>query len=108
MDDMVYSLVQGVRITLPCEAETFWINYWTTVEGEGEPIMPSINCQAQMYGFALDPTSVTKFSWEAQIEYLHYLYVPNNQGDYIFSSATQTGIYVGTGGTCTFCIFERR
>lgn len=100
LDNMVYSLARGVQITLPSDGETFWITN-QTVSGEVVPVMPSIKCQAILFGFTQNLTLFTKFSWEAHVEYLHYLYVGENNGDYTYSAETQTGTKVGAGnGNC--------
>jgi hypothetical protein len=88
----------GVEIIAPQLNSLFWITN-QYVHGKDVPVMPSIQCQARLVGFTQSP--FTKFSWEAHIEYLHYLYVGENNGDYIYSAETQEGTYVGAGnGNC--------
>jgi hypothetical protein len=88
----------GVRITAPEPNELFWITY-QSVYGDEVPTMPSVQCQAELFGFP--QLLFTKFSWEAHIEYLHYLYVGWGYGNYTYSAGTQTGTYVGAGnGNC--------
>lgn len=90
----------GVEIIAPQTNNLFWITN-QVVNGELVPVMPLIRCQARLFGFTQDPTPFTKFSWEAHVEYLHYLYVGENSGNYTYSAETQKGTYVGAGnGNC--------
>jgi len=66
MDNMVYSLAQGVQITLlpPPDGNTFWI------EALPEPTMPKIVAKAELVGIApTPPLTVTEFVWKAKIQY---------------------------------------
>jgi hypothetical protein len=53
----------GVKIIKPTSGEIFWI------EGEPEPAMPKIDCQAKVIGITPDQTTTTEFTWEAVIIY---------------------------------------
>jgi hypothetical protein len=104
--DMEFAIAQvryamrGIQITTPSEGDPFWITN-QTVSGKVVPVMPTIKCQARLFGFPVEPSFFTKYSWEAHVEYLYYLYVGKNKGDYTYSAATQTGTYVGAGnGNC--------
>jgi hypothetical protein len=55
--------IKGVRIIWPEAGKTFWI------EAEPEPTMPTINCQAKVFGITPNPTATTKFEWEVVITY---------------------------------------
>lgn len=67
LDNMVYSLAQGVKITLPSAGDTFWI------EAEPEPIMPKIVARAELVGIApTPPLTITEFVWNAKIKYTEH------------------------------------
>ena len=88
LDNMVYSLGQGVKITLPSAGDIFWI------EAEPTPIMPTINCQAKVIGITPDPTSSTKFTWDYEIHYnpsQQSEYGPNRDISYQWPSTKSTG-----------------
>ncbi len=88
LDNMVYSLAQGVKITLPSAGDTFWI------EAEPAPRMPIINCQAKVIGIAPDPTASTKFTWDYEIHYnpsQQSEYGPNRDISYKWPSSKSTG-----------------
>jgi len=68
LDNMVYSISQGVQITLPSAGDSFWITN-QTVSGAVVPVMPTINCQAKVVGITPDPTASTKFTWDYEIHY---------------------------------------
>lgn len=71
LDNMVYSIARGVKIISPSDGDTFWI------EAEPTPTMPTVNCQAKIIGITPDPTAVTQFTWDYEVNYN-----PSQQSEY--------------------------